>query len=115
MLAKTKKGYGVAAAESKMTAHQQKKLDLDALRQMRDRFGLPLSDHDLEEMRFYRPAPGSKELQYLQDRRAALGGYLPSRRTTSRSVAVPPLTPMAQFAVEAGGKEMSTTMAVVRI
>jgi pyruvate dehydrogenase E1 component len=115
VLAKTKKGYGVAAAESKMTAHQQKKLDLDALRLMRDRFDLPLSDGDLEEMRFYRPPAGSPELQYLQDRRAALGGHLPARRTISRSVAVPPLTPLAQFAVEANGKEMSTTMAVVRI
>ncbi len=115
ILAKTKKGYGVAAAESKMTAHQQKKLDLDGLRQMRDRFGLPLSDNDLEEMRFYRPAPDSKELQYLRDRRTALGGYLPSRRTSSRSLAVPPLVPLAQFAVEANGKEMSTTVALVRI
>ncbi len=76
ILAKTKKGYGVAAAESKMTAHQQKKLDLDALRSMRDRFDLPLSDTDLEEMRFYRPAAGSKELRYLHERRAALGGTL---------------------------------------
>ena len=115
VLAKTKKGYGVAAAESKMTAHQQKKLDLDALRLMRDRFDLPLSDDDLEAMRFYRPLPESKELQYLRERRAALGGNLPARRTTSRSIPVPALTPLAQFAIEADGKEMSTTMALVRI
>ena len=115
ILAKTKKGYGVAAAESKMTAHQQKKLDLDGLRQMRDRFDLPLTDSDLEEMRFFRPDAGSKELQYLRDRRTALGGNLPARRTTSRSIAVPPLSPLAQFAVEADGKEMSTTVALVRI
>jgi pyruvate dehydrogenase E1 component len=115
ILAKTKKGYGVAAAESKMTAHQQKKLDLDGLRRMRDRFDLPLSDSDLEEMRFYRPDPGSKELQYLRDRRTALGGNLPARRTTSQSIAMPPLLPLSQFALEADGKEMSTTMALVRI
>ena len=115
ILAKTKKGYGVAAAESKMTAHQQKKLDVDGLRAMRDRFHLPLSDTDLEEMRFYRPKPDSPEMQYLQDRRTALGGYLPARRTTSRSIAVPAMSSLAQFAVDADGKEMSTTMALVRI
>jgi pyruvate dehydrogenase E1 component len=115
ILAKTKKGYGVAAAESKMTAHQQKKLDVDALRQMRDRFNLPLSDGDLEEMRFYRPAENSKELNYLRERRAALGGGLPARRTTSTSIAVPALKDVSNFAVDAAGKEMSTTMAVVRI
>jgi pyruvate dehydrogenase E1 component len=115
ILAKTKKGYGVAAAESKMTAHQQKKLDIGGLRQMRDRFNLPLSDTDLEEMRFYRPAEDSAELQYLRERRAALGGHLPARRTASRSIAVPTITPLAQFALEANGKEMSTTMALVRI
>jgi pyruvate dehydrogenase E1 component len=115
ILAKTKKGYGVAAAESKMTAHQQKKLDVDALRQMRDRFDLPLSDGDLEEMRFYRPPAGSKELQYLLERRRELGGSLPTRRTASRSIAVPALDATANFAVAAAGKEMSTTMAIVRI
>jgi pyruvate dehydrogenase E1 component len=115
ILAKTKKGYGVAAAESKMTAHQQKKLDVDALRQMRDRFSLPLSDADLEEMRFYRPADDSKELRYLRERRAALGGHLPSRRTASTSIAVPALNDVSNFAVAAAGKEMSTTVAVVRI
>lgn len=115
ILAKTKKGYGIAAAESKMTAHQQKKLEIDALRQMRDRFNLPLSETDLEEMRFYRPAPGSRELQYLRDRRAALGGNLPSRRTGSISLPVPELSDVSNFAVAAAGKEMSTTMAIVRV
>ena len=115
ILAKTKKGFGIAAAESKMTAHQQKKLDVDALRQMRDRFNLPLSETDLEEMRFYRPAPGSKELQYLRDRRAELGGNLPVRRTSSVSIPVPALKDVSSFAIAADGKEMSTTMALVRI
>jgi pyruvate dehydrogenase E1 component len=115
ILAKTKKGYGLAAAESKMTAHQQKKLDLGALRQMRDRFDLPLSDSDLEEMRFYRPAPGSKEIKYLRERRAALGGSLPVRRSRSTSVAVPARGDESNFAITAAGKTMSTTTAVVRI
>ncbi len=115
ILAKTKKGYGVAAAESKMTAHQQKKLDIDALRQMRDRFGLPLSDADLEAMRFYRPAADSKELQYLRERRSALGGSVPARRTASKAIAVPHLRDVAAFAVAADGKEMSTTMTIVRL
>ncbi len=115
ILAKTKKGYGVAAAESKMTAHQQKKLDVDALRVMRDRFDLPLSDRDLEEMRFYRPQAGSKELEYLRERRAALGGSLPSRRASSTALPVPAAADISPFALTADGKEMSTTMAVVRI
>jgi pyruvate dehydrogenase E1 component len=115
ILAKTKKGYGVAAAESKMSAHQQKKLDLDALRVMRDRFDLPLSDTDLEEMRFYRPAEGSKELEYLRERRAALGGSVPARRAVSAAIPSPALSDVSKFAVEADGKEMSTTMALVRI
>jgi pyruvate dehydrogenase E1 component len=115
ILAKTKKGYGVAAAESKMTAHQQKKLDLDGLRQMRDRFDLPLSDADLEAMRFIRPEEGSRELQYLRERRAALGGSLPVRRTHSIAVTVPEFADVARFAIEADGKEMSTTMAIVRL
>ena len=115
ILAKTKKGYGVAAAESKMAAHQQKKLDLDALRVMRDRFDLPLTDTDLEEMRFYRPAEGSKEVQYLRERRAALGGSVPARRSVSAALPVPALTDVAKFAIEADGKVMSTTMALVRI
>ena len=115
ILAKTKKGYGVAAAESKMTAHQQKKLDLGALKQMRDRFNLPLSDTDLEEMRFYRPSPESQELQYVHERRSALGGFLPARRVASRSVAIPALHDTSAFALAADGKPMSTTMAIVRI
>jgi pyruvate dehydrogenase E1 component len=115
ILAKTKKGYGIAVAESKMTAHQQKKLDVDALRDMRDRFDLPLSDDDLAGMRFYRPAPDSPEGVYLRERRAALGGYLPARRTASASIAVPALRDVSSFAVDADGKEMSTTMALVRI
>ncbi|GAC1475785.1 MAG: alpha-ketoglutarate dehydrogenase [Vulcanimicrobiaceae bacterium] len=115
ILAKTKKGYGVAAAESKMGAHQQKKLDIAALRTMRDRFDLPLTDADLEEMRFYKPSEDSIELKYLRDRRSALGGNLPARRRTSTKLATPPLDDVGSFAVAADGKEMSTTVVLVRI
>ncbi len=115
ILAKTKKGFGVSAAESRMTAHQEKKLDLEALRHVRDRFDLPLDDDDLSEMRFYALPEGSRELAYLHERRAALGGYVPSRRTTGESVAIPEIATYAAFALEPGGKEMSTTVALVRM
>jgi pyruvate dehydrogenase E1 component len=115
ILAKTKKGFGVSAAESRMTAHQEKKLDLEALRHVRDRFDLPLDDDDLSEMRFYALPEGSRELAYLHERRAALGGYVPSRRTTGESLAIPEIATYAAFALEPGGKEMSTTVALVRM
>jgi pyruvate dehydrogenase E1 component len=116
ILAKTKKGYGMGrAGESRMTVHQQKKVDTESLREFRNRFGLPLGDDDLEAMRFYRPEEGSPELRYLRERRAALGGALPLRRDTADSVPVPELSSYAHFATEAEGKEMSTTVAAVRL
>ncbi|MEI2416603.1 alpha-ketoglutarate dehydrogenase [Orrella sp. JC864] len=115
ILAKTKKGYGMGGAgESRMTAHQQKKLDVDALKAFRDRFGLPLSDEDVAQMRFYKPAQDSPEMKYLHERRAALGGYLPHRRTLCEPLPVPPVHEHARFALQADGKEMSTTMSLVR-
>jgi len=116
ILAKTKKGYGMGAAgESRMTAHQQKKLDIEALKEFRDRFSLPLSDDDLAQLRFYRPPENSAEMQYLRERRAALNGYMPRRRRQSDPLAVPAATNYSRFALEADGKEMSTTMAAVRL
>ncbi|MGY2049012.1 alpha-ketoglutarate dehydrogenase [Methylobacterium sp. JK268] len=116
ILAKTKKGYGMGGAgESRMTAHQAKKLDTDALKAFRDRFALPLSDAEVERLDFYRPPEESAELRYLRERREALGGYLPKRRRTADPVAVPDLAASGGFALEADGKEMSTTMAAVRI
>ncbi|MHB1024159.1 MAG: alpha-ketoglutarate dehydrogenase [Desulfobacteria bacterium] len=116
VLAKTKKGYGMGGViESRMTSHQQKKLDMDALRAFRDRFGLPLSDEDVAEMRFYRPAEDSREMTYLRERRRALGGAVPSRRRNAPAVPVPPLEEVGHFALNADGKEMSTTMAAVRL
>ncbi|MEO5764497.1 MAG: pyruvate dehydrogenase (acetyl-transferring), homodimeric type, partial [Casimicrobiaceae bacterium] len=116
ILAKTKKGFGMGSAgESRMTVHQQKKLDVEALKEFRDRFALPLSDDDVATLRFLRPADASPEMAYLRERRRALGGALPARRRTGAAIGVPALDTYARFALAADGKEMSTTMAVVRM
>ncbi|MEO0425413.1 MAG: pyruvate dehydrogenase (acetyl-transferring), homodimeric type [Pseudomonadota bacterium] len=115
ILAKTKKGFGMGAAgESRMTAHQQKKLNDTALLEFRDRFDLPLTDKQVAEMAFWRPAKGSAEHEYLQSRRRRLGGYLPCRRTQAERVPVPPIESHAAFALQADGHAMSTTSAWVR-
>ncbi len=116
ILAKTKKGYGLGGAgESRMTAHQAKKLDLDAVKAFRDRFALPLTDDDLAALRFIKPAEDSAEMRYLRARREALGGPLPLRNATAPVLPVPPLAAWGDFALNAEGKEMSTTMAAVRM
>ncbi len=116
ILAKTKKGYGMGGAgESRMTSHQAKKLDLDAVKAFRDRFALPLSDDDVAQLRFYKPEPDSLEMRYLHERRAALGGALPARKGDTPALPVPPVAGWGGFALQAEGKEMSTTMAAVRM
>lgn len=116
ILAQTKKGFGMGAAgQGKMTTHQQKKLDADALIEFRDRFRLPISDEQCLALAFYKPADDSAEMQHLQARRAALGGYMPRRVASREMLAVPAVDTHARFALEAGGKEMSTTMALVRV
>jgi pyruvate dehydrogenase E1 component len=116
ILAQTKKGYGMGdAGQGRMTTHQQKKLEREDLIAFRNRFDLPLSDEQAASLAFYRPADDSPERRYLQARRAALGGALPARRGQAAPVAVPPLAAYAAFAVQADGKEMSTTMAFVRM
>ncbi len=116
ILAKTKKGFGMGGAgESRMTSHQAKKLDVAGLRTFRDRFALPLSDDDLEQLNFYKPAEDSAEMRYLRQRRAALGGALPRRNGASPVLPAPPLAAWGDFALNAAGKEMSTTMAAVRM
>jgi len=118
ILAKTKKGYGMGGAgESKMTAHQAKKLDLDALLAFRDRFRLPLTDAEVTNLSFYRPADDSAEMRYLQERRRALGGFLPNRRRQA-SVPLPTRPSIEEYgksSLQANGKSMSTTMALTRI
>jgi pyruvate dehydrogenase E1 component len=116
ILAKTKKGYGMGrAGESRMTAHQEKKLDVEALLEFRNRFNLPISDADVADLKFFKPADDSAEMRYLAERRAALGGPMPRRRRTAPPLAVPPLEAWGAFATAADGKEMSTTMAFVRL
>ena len=116
ILAQTKKGYGMGeAGQGKMTTHQQKKLDREALIAFRNRFNLPLSDEQVESLAFYKPADGSPEMRYLHARREALGGALPLRRQAAEALPVPPLSAYATFATQADGKEMSTTMAFVRL
>ncbi|MEY2618494.1 MAG: putative pyruvate dehydrogenase [Pseudomonadota bacterium] len=116
ILAHSKKGYGMGSAgQGRMTTHSQKKLDESALIEFRNRFNLPLSDEQATTLAFYKPADDSPEIRYLHERRAALGGYLPKRHTAAPVLPVPEVSAYAQFAVEAGGKEMSTTMAFVRM
>ena len=116
ILAHTKKGYGMGTAgQGKMTTHSQKKLDEADLLAFRNRFNLPLSDEQATTLAFYKPAEDSAEMRYLKDRRAALGGAMPRRETACDAVPVPALAGYAQFAVAAAGKEMSTTMAFVRL
>src|ERR1700749_618120 len=117
MLAKTVKGYGMGSAgEGQMIAHQAKKLGDDALKAFRDRFQIPVSDADLHNIPFLRFPEGSKEMNYLLERRAALGGYLPSRRRKSEPLVVPPLSAFdALLKATAEGREISTTMAFVRV
>ncbi len=145
ILAHTKKGYGMGnAGQGKMTTHSQKKLDEDELIAYRNRFNLPLTDEQAKTLCYFKPDDDSPEMQYLRQRRAALGGHLPKRYTAANTVPVPPLMPpaaqgamaefaantgsgagnsnvgsvansYAHFALHANGKEMSTTMAFVRM
>ena len=116
VLAKTMKGYAMGeAAQGRMTTHQAKKLDGAGLLAFRDRFALPMSDADTQSLAFYKPADDSAEIRYLMSRRRALGGSLPVRRSDCPPLAVPPLQTTSAFALDAGGKAMSTTMAFVRL
>jgi len=116
ILAKTVKGYGMGSAgEGLNITHQQKKLDDAALREFRDRFNIPVSDADIAEVPYYRPAEGSEELEYLQERRRVLGGHLPQRRRRSPTLAVPGLEAFAPLLESTGEREISSTMALVRI
>ena len=116
ILAHTKKGYGMGSAgQGKMTTHSQKKFDETDLIGFRNRFNLPLTDEQATRIDFYKPDAASPEMQYMHARRAALGGYLPRRDTTADAINIPALPTYAGFALNADGKEMSTTMAFVRM
>ena len=116
ILAHTKKGYGMGSAgQGKMTTHSQKKFDGDELIEFRNRFNLPMTDEQVKNLEFFKPAEDSPEMRYLHRQRKALGGYLPKRDTTADVVPVPAIAQYAGFALQADGKEMSTTMAFVRM
>ncbi len=115
ILAKTIKGYGTGSGEAKNIAHNVKKVDVESLKSFRDKFDIPIKDADLENLPFYRPEEGSAEAKYLAERRAALGGYMPVRRQKSFQVPVPPLDTLKAILDGSGDREISTTMAFVRI
>ncbi|HWC87011.1 MAG TPA: pyruvate dehydrogenase (acetyl-transferring), homodimeric type [Solirubrobacteraceae bacterium] len=116
ILAKTVKGYGMGVSgEGQMITHQAKKMTEAALLAFRDRFELPLTDDQVRAAEFYKPPADSPEMQYLRERREALGGYLPARRRRAEPVAVPGLELFQSQLDGTGEREISTTMAFVRI
>ncbi|MEP6463629.1 MAG: pyruvate dehydrogenase (acetyl-transferring), homodimeric type [Frankiaceae bacterium] len=117
ILAKTVKGYGMGeAGEGQNITHQQKKMGASSLQLFRDRFKLDLTDAQIDEVPFVRPAEDSAEMAYLRERRAALGGSLPSRRPQSSvTLEIPPLSSFDAQLKETAGRQISTTMAFVRI
>jgi pyruvate dehydrogenase E1 component len=117
ILAKTIKGYGLGRqGQAQNPTHQLKKLDIETIRQFRDRFNVPVPDEDLEKLPFYLPPKDSPEMQYLHARRQALGGYLPQRRRKADSVPpVPSLGVFESVMKPTEGREISTTMALVRM
>ena len=116
ILAKTVKGYGMGeAGEGQNITHQQKKMGEAALKEFRDRFSLPIGDEQLAEIPFVRFAEDSPEMKYLRTRRAALGGSLPARRMKSEGLEIPPLSIFEAQLKGTEGREISTTMAFVRI
>jgi pyruvate dehydrogenase E1 component len=116
ILAKTIKGYGMGeAGEAQNITHQQKKMSIEAIRKFRDRFQIPVPDHELENVPYVNFAEGSPELEYMRARRMELGGYLPTRRGKAESLAVPGLAAFARFLKSTDEREISTTMAFVQI
>ncbi|HEY2121517.1 MAG TPA: pyruvate dehydrogenase (acetyl-transferring), homodimeric type [Candidatus Acidoferrum sp.] len=114
ILARTIKGYGLGeAGEGKNVTHQQKKLNEDELREFRSRFGIPMSDEDLSEVPFYRPAEDSEEIRYLRSKRESLGGYTPQRKVRSKPIAANHDELFREFHDGSDGREVSTTMAFV--
>ncbi|AYN96893.1 pyruvate dehydrogenase (acetyl-transferring), homodimeric type [Pseudomonas sp. LTJR-52] len=116
ILAKTVKGFGLGdAGEGQNVNHQLKKISADAVRAFRDRFMLPVSDEQLEEIPYLKPAQGSVEANYLAERRARLGGYIPARLVSAEPLEVPGLEAFSSLLKESGERSYSTTMAFVRI
>ncbi|WP_028107719.1 pyruvate dehydrogenase (acetyl-transferring), homodimeric type [Ferrimonas futtsuensis] len=117
ILAKTVKGYGMGeAGEGKNIAHGVKKMDMDAIKHFRDRFNIPLSDDQLEDIPYYHPGEDSEEVKYLRERREALKGYMPARSSKfTEELITPPLKAFDAVLKGSNGREISTTMAFVRV
>ena len=116
ILAMTVKGYGTGeAGEANNETHSLKKLDLDSLKAFRDRFGIPISDAELENVPYYRPPADSPEMRYMRESRKELGGQIPARRAAMESLETPPLSAFASQLKTSGKREISTTMAFVRL
>ncbi|MDA0813950.1 MAG: pyruvate dehydrogenase (acetyl-transferring), homodimeric type, partial [Verrucomicrobia bacterium] len=116
ILAQTKKGYGLGRwAQGRMSAHQQKKLNDEALRSFRDRFRLPMSDEQILRAEFYRPPEDSAEMHYLRSCRIRLGGFVPARFAAAPQLTPPAARDFAEFAFAPGDREWSTTIAFVRM
>ena len=115
ILAKTVKGYAFSAVEGQNPAHNAKKLSIESLKDFRDRFGIPIPDENLEEVPYYRPDDNSPEMQYMRKRRAALGGVVPQRRAKSAKLETPELSEFKAITSGTGEREISTTMAFVRL
>jgi len=116
ILAQTVKGYGLGTAGEGMNiTHQQKKLNEEQLRDFRDRFDIPLTNEEISSLPFYRPAEDSKEMQYLFEKRTALGGFNPQRHPSKTAVSLPSKDLYQEFLDGTGGRPVSTTMAAVRI
>ncbi|MEM7360626.1 MAG: pyruvate dehydrogenase (acetyl-transferring), homodimeric type [Pseudomonadota bacterium] len=116
ILAKTIKGLGMGeSGQGQNTSHQQKKMDLDSLKGFRARFKIPVTDEQLESLEYIKPDDDSPEIKYLHSRRQHLGGYLPTRPNTSNPVKVPELDSFSKQLESSGDREISTTMAFVRI
>jgi len=116
ILAKTVKGFGLGkAGEGLNVAHQQKKVGEEELKAVRDRFNIQITDEEIAGLSFRKPSPDSEEMKYLQERRATLGGYLPARHSSAPPLVVPPLEAFSSLLEGTQDREISTTMALVRM
>ena len=116
ILAKTVKGYALGEqGQAANTTHSLKKLGIEGLKQFRDRFGIPISDEALPNVPYYRPAEDSPEMKYLRERREALSGYIPKRQSLSAKLEAPELSAFAKQLESTGDREISSTMAFVRL
>ena len=116
VLAKTVKGYGMGdAGEGQNITHQQKSMDIESLKTFRSRFDLPISDEEVENLAYYKPAKDSPEMKYMMERRNALGGFLPIRKKRGNKLNVPSIEAFSNQLKSSGDREISTTMAFVRI